>query len=113
MSVLRFLRELDSAATIFVDFAVLCFAFSAYRRTRLVSFLLLISGSIVGIVLTFVLRYERTHLLKSAVLLELSLSYRAGYLLAITLWGLGIVGLTRRIQRPVVEPTHHDDSPNA
>lgn len=52
MHVLSFLHNAVFIATILIDTLVLVFSFSAYRRTKMQAFGLLILGSAVGIMLT-------------------------------------------------------------
>ena len=73
---------------------VLCFAFPAYRRTKMKAFAFLIWGSAIGIVLEAGLQLHRNSPYTSTedeqTILE---CYRVGYLICSVLWGIGIVQL--------------------
>jgi hypothetical protein len=92
------LRDLTSVTTLVVDFAVLCFAVAAYRRTKVSAFGFLIFGSVVGLALTIGLRYHTTHPTTPENTLTFWQIYSVGYVIATGLWGAGVIALTLHFQ---------------
>ncbi len=112
MDIVSFLRDLSSFTTLVVDFAVLCVAAAAYRRTRLPAFGFLLVGSVVGLALTIGLRYRNTHSFTRESALTFWQIYQVGYVVVIALWGIGVIALTLRFQTLFkVVAKHPSDDP--
>lgn len=97
MSLLAFLRLVDFFTSIAVDSAVLVWAFTAYRRTQMRAFALLLWGSFIGIILSAGLEMQHRTSHTSSDALTFTQLYRIGYMLATILWGTGIILLIRHV----------------
>jgi hypothetical protein len=109
MTLLSFLRHADFVASVAADASVLCFAFPAYRRTKMRAFAFLIWGSVMGIVLESGLRLHKTSTGTAQDALTFLHLYRTGYFVAVVLWGIGVVQLIQYVQRELEGKTSFDE----
>ena len=97
-STLTFLRHADFVVTIAVDSAVLCFSFTAYRRTGMRAFAFWIASCTIAIISSVGLHtYSSPGALSTEAYRSFMEFYRFGYIVAAVLGGAGSIMLIRHV----------------
>ena len=98
MNALTFLRHADFVATIAVNSTVLCFSFTAYRRTGMRAFAFWIAGCAICIISSVGLHtYGSSRTLPPADYRSFMEFYRIGYIVQAALGGAGSVMIIRHL----------------
>jgi hypothetical protein len=108
MSTLTFLRNADYVVTILVNVAVLCFAFPAYRRTKMLAFGCLIWASVLGILLESGYVLHSSNSSSASDTLSFLQLYRIGIIIYDILFCIGVIQLIQHflseMERKTIEP---------